>query len=121
MVLLTVFALYGSDFNDYFGNSSTDLTMDILVTIAMVVFFVELVLLSIIKRNYFLSLNFFLELVAATSMLFDIKSLSLTEQLAGTGTAARAGRAARAGSRAGRLTRLLRLIRLTRVFSLFLG
>ena len=49
MVLLTVFALYGSDFNDYFGNSSTDLTMDILVTIAMVVFFVELVLLSKVR------------------------------------------------------------------------
>lgn len=121
MVLLTVFALYGSDFNDYLGNLNSDATMDVLVGVTMAIFVVELVLLSIARRGYFLSLNFFLELVAAVSMLFDLKALSITEQLTGSGTAARAGRAARAGSRAGRLTRLLRILRLTRVFSLFLA
>ena len=121
MVLLTIFALYGSDLNDYFGSAQGDSTMDVFISITMGIFVVELILLSLVKKGYFLSLNFFLELVAAVSMLFDLKSLSLTEQLAGTGTAARAGRAARAGSRAGRLTRMIRVLRLTRIISLVLA
>ena len=121
MIMLTVFALYGSDMNDCFGDSTSDPTMDLLIGIAMAVFLVELVLLSAVRRGYFLSLNFVLELVAALSMLFDLKSLNATELLTGSGTAARAGRAARAGTRAGRLTRLMRILRLTRLFSLFLA
>ena len=64
-----------------------------------------------------------LELIAALSMLFDIKSLGLIEYIENVledGTAARAGRAARAGTRAGRLSKLMKLLRLMRVLSLFL-
>jgi hypothetical protein len=123
MVLLTIFALYGSDVADVFWTAESDPLLDAALWLVMILFFVENVCLALAKKSYLCSKSFNLEFLAALSMLFDIKSLNLVEimeNILDGGTAARAGRAARAGTKAGRLTKLLRLLRLVRVLSLFM-
>ena len=122
MVLLTIVALYGSDVADAYLTAQSDIFLDISIWLVMLIFLAENILLGMAKRGYLCSKAFNLELTAALSMLFDIKSLGIMESIENVfegGTAARAGRAARAGTRAGRLTKLLRLLRLMRIVSLF--
>jgi len=123
LVLLTIFALYGSDLTDAYLAADSDPLIDMVLWLVMLIFLAENLLLARVKKGYLCSKAFNLELVAALTMLFDIKSLGLMESVESVfegGTAARAGRAARAGTRAGRLTKLLRLFRLMRVLSLFM-
>ena len=88
----------------------------------MLVFLVELILLSYSKENYFLKDTYFwLDLLACLSMVGDIPTVVVNVIIPSGMVAAkagRAGRAARAGTRAGRIVRLVRLTRLMRLTKL---
>ena len=114
MMILTIFALYASDLNVMYGKSEGDNSFGTLSFFAMLIFFLEVGVASIVKPKYFLRAFFWLDFVAAISLISDIPWLSVL-LLPNGFAAARAGRASRAGTRAGRLVRVIRLIRLTKL------
>ena len=115
--LITLFALYGADINSAVGDKSSDMTMSWLNFAAMLYFFAELAIFSICKTGYFLSGYFWLDTLAAASLVGDVHFLANLLIPSGF-AAARAGRAARSGTRAGRVVKLVRLTRLIRVVRL---
>ena len=117
MMLLTFFALYGADMGYAYGDKSSDEPMGWLNFVTMIIFLLEWLLNSIARPLYVLRTNFWLDLLAAVSLIGDIPMFA--DALLPSGfAAARAGRAARAGSKAGRLIRLVRLTRLVRLVRL---
>jgi len=114
MMILTIFALYASDLNVMYGESSGDNLFGMFSFVAMIIFFVEVAVASVVKPKYFLRAFFWLDFVAAISLISDIPWLAVLLLPSGF-AAARAGRASRAGTRAGRLVRVIRLIRLTKL------
>lgn len=100
---------------------NSSLEIDIILSMVMVLFTMELVFLSAVDATYFLSFFFAMDLLGTASMVLDISFLFgtactvvRTSDDAGTIktlTLLRAARAARVGARAGRLSRVLRLLR----------
>ena len=114
MMFLTAFALYGADINNAYGNRHSDDPMGILNFITMMIFLIELGVMSYARPKFFGRVPFWLDLLAAISLIGDIPFFA-SELLPSGFAAARAGRAARAGTKAGRLVRLIRLTRLVRL------
>ena len=113
-MLLTLFALYGADIAGALGTKSDIVPMSIANFVAMILFLLELAAYSVCKPGYFLGGSFWLDFLAAASLLGDINFIA--DEIIPSGfAAARAGRAARAGTRAGRLVKLVRLTRLVRL------
>eukprot|EP00945_MAST-04E_sp_MAST-4E-sp1_P001046 g1046.t1 len=114
MMMLTVFALYGADIANAHGTKEDIVPMSITNLVVMIVFLVELGINSVCKPGYFLMGNFWLDFLAAASLIGDINFIA--DEIIPSGfAAARAGRAARAGTKAGRLVKLVRLTRLVRL------
>jgi hypothetical protein len=119
MMLLTAFALYGADINNAYGDRTTDEVMGVFNFITMMIFLIELGAMSYARPKYFGYVPFWLDLLAAISLVGDIPWFASSLLPSGF-AAARAGRAARAGTKAGRLVRLIRLTRLVRSIYLYL-
>lgn len=128
MTIITIYALVASDIKQISFGPEADPIFVIITCISMIMFFVELVLSSISKQDYWLSFFFWLDLIATVSLVTDIDPL--VEAITGdqptegneagdTATLARASRGARIGTRAGRMTRVIRLIRLIRIVKLY--
>lgn len=113
MLLLTLWALFGTDIQAMVAPKSADGTYEIVSILLFVIFMLELIVNSVTQEKYFGSFFFWLDLVAAVSMLLDVELVR--DELFGDQeqdlTVARAGRAARAGTRAGRLLKMTRLLR----------
>lgn len=102
---------------------NSNLVIDIILTIVMILFTLELVLLSIVDAQYFLSFFMIMDIIGTISMIFDISYMSGSDATyspvtSGKGSGAsgnlmllRASRAAKIGARAGRLSRVLRILR----------
>ena len=100
---------------------STSVWTDLIMSISMVLFTVELIALSMTDAQYLLSFFQFMDIIGTISMAFDISFLlgakanepRLSEKHPGQSKVflIRASRAARVGARAGRLTRVLRVCR----------
>lgn len=100
---------------------STSVWTDLIMSISMVLFTVELVALSMTDAQYLLSFFQLMDIIGTISMAFDISfllgsranELRLSEKHPGQSKVflIRASRAARVGARAGRLTRVLRVCR----------
>jgi class 3 adenylate cyclase len=117
MMALTFFALYGSDANQLHSGPNGDIIFGWISLAAMIVFLAECQIFSLVKPKYAWGAYFWLDLVAALSLLGDIPFV--VEGLLGNSfAAARAGRASRAGTRASRIVRVIRLLRLTRMIRL---
>eukprot|EP00397_Hematodinium_sp_SG-2012_P003774 GEMP01003782.1.p1 GENE.GEMP01003782.1~~GEMP01003782.1.p1 ORF type:complete len:1012 (+),score=152.37 GEMP01003782.1:411-3446(+) len=98
---------------------------DTILTIIMVTFGLEFLLLSITDQSYFLTTWWCMDLVGTLSMVFDIAylwgsrpdvlKLARAGDQGGDGTGAlvylRAGRMAKLGARAGRISRVLKILR----------
>ena len=113
MLLLTLWALFGTDIQAMVAPKSADGTYEIVSILLFVIFMLELIVNAVTQEKYFGSFFFWLDLVAAVSMLLDVELVR--DELFGDEeqdlTVARAGRAARAGTRAGRLLKMTRLLR----------
>lgn len=118
MLALTLWALFGTDIQAMSAPKSADGTYEVIAIVLFVIFMGELIANSLTMDGYFGSFFFFLDLVAAVSMLLDVQSIK--DFIFGTGeqdlSVARAGRAARAGTRAGRLLKMTRLLRVIKLF-----
>lgn len=117
MMILTIYALYGADMNQIYGSDGFDDAFGFISLAAMCLFLLEMLLTCIAKDGYTWSTYFWLDFIAAISLLGDVPYFN--QQLVGNSfAAARAGRASKAGTRAARIVRVIRLIRLTRLIRL---
>mmetsp|Transcript_6077 Transcript_6077/g.13837 ORF Transcript_6077/g.13837 Transcript_6077/m.13837 type:complete len:844 (-) Transcript_6077:631-3162(-) len=119
MLTATVFALFGTDLYELCGppSISNDKVLYTLVTIVFFCFLIEFCFYSLFKPGYVGSFFFYLDFIAAVSLLPDVFLLWDIELFASGGgglAVARAGRAARAGTRAARVVRIFKLFSLLR-------
>lgn len=128
MTIVTIYALFGDDIRLAFFTKEADDVFFAMTFVSMILFFVELVLSSIAKEDYFNSFYFWLDLVSTISLITDIgwiwdEIIGTTDYQASSAeqasSLARAGRGARIGTKAGRITRVIRLIRLIRIVKLY--
>eukprot|EP00163_Fabomonas_tropica_P031980 TRINITY_DN780_c1_g3_i1.p1 TRINITY_DN780_c1_g3~~TRINITY_DN780_c1_g3_i1.p1 ORF type:complete len:759 (-),score=200.74 TRINITY_DN780_c1_g3_i1:174-2231(-) len=124
MMIATAWALFATDFQLIALPKTVDDAFAIVTFIFFLAFAIDLVLSSLAKKGYFLSMFFFLDLIATISLLPDIPFIwdPFMESLGQGGGdnsnttstlgIARAGRAARAGTRAGRLVRIFKMFAL---------
>eukprot|EP00750_Incisomonas_marina_P032605 INCI9234.2.p1 GENE.INCI9234.2~~INCI9234.2.p1 ORF type:complete len:803 (+),score=146.36 INCI9234.2:313-2721(+) len=113
-LFLTFYALYAVDLNAYYGNSSTDLTIEVLNLFLMLSFSVELVLMLLGVEGYSRTVFFYLDLLAALSLVGDLPGVS-DAMYAAAATESEIILAAGRTARATRLLRLIRVIRLIRI------
>ena len=69
---MTVYALFGDDFRQLLTTKGADPTFNVVTIIVMVFFFIEIILSSVAIEDYFLSLYFFLDLLATITMITDV-------------------------------------------------
>jgi len=121
MCVLLLVALFLPDLWVITGGN-TNLVLDVILFVVMVLFIVELVGLSSVDVTYFMSFFFFMDIIGTVTMVFDITFIlgsdnSTAQVHDGGGDSKstlmllRATRAARVGARAGRLSRVLRVLR----------
>ncbi|KAF4717950.1 Ion transport protein, partial [Perkinsus olseni] len=121
--IITIYALFGDDIRVSSTSQSADTTFDVLTSISLVIFVIEVTAASVGKEGYIWSFFFFLDSLSTASLILDLTFVA--EALFGGGggssdaRVARAGRASRAGTRAGRVVRIIRLIRLLRIIKLY--
>ena len=70
--VFTIYALFGTDLNTIFLDSSSDIMFNIFSVITMIVFLVEFSLSCYAKKKYVLSFIFWMDLISALSMLLEI-------------------------------------------------
>jgi hypothetical protein len=115
MSLITVYSLFFDDMKMLITDATTDYIVWTITSWACGMFFIEIILASICKEDYFLTFFFWLDLISTISMLTDIGWI--WNAMTGSGGSATAGNAATLAktSRAGRVTRVIRIIRLIRL------
>ena len=148
MVLATIYALFGDDAKYLINTQNTgfqgiDNTCNSLTCIVIAIFTIEIILQIIIyngedriseqtkkkqfEQRYFLSLNFWLDVVSTVSLLLDITWFtdSITDVESSNrwipqqmGFFSKTSRGIRIGSRAGRIVRLTRIFRTERLVQL---
>lgn len=69
---MTVYALFGDDFRQLVTTKAADPSFNIITIIVMAFFFLEITLSSMAIEDYFLSLYFFLDLLATITMFTDV-------------------------------------------------
>mmetsp|Transcript_7568 Transcript_7568/g.16769 ORF Transcript_7568/g.16769 Transcript_7568/m.16769 type:complete len:817 (+) Transcript_7568:10-2460(+) len=119
MMLATLFALWGNDLYELAGPppKSSDTILYTFVLVVFLLFMIEFSFYSLFKPGYVGSFFFYLDFLAAVSLLPDVLLLWEIELFASGGgglAVARAGRAARAGTRAARVVRIFKLFSLVR-------
>ena len=70
--MLTLYALFGDDLRLAIFPKGADTTFNIVTIMAMLVFFVEILLQSIAIEGYFMGLYFWLDFVSTVSLITDI-------------------------------------------------
>jgi hypothetical protein len=71
-LILTIFVLFGSDFEILFSDASSGLGFDIGRIITMTVFIVEVLISSFSKKNYVASFFFFLDIFSTLTIILDL-------------------------------------------------
>lgn len=118
MLIALMAALYIPDIWVSAGVASNT-SIDIILSLVMLLFLMELVLLSFVDASYPFSFFFFTDCIGTLSMVWDISFFlgeSATQQQSGQTsqkdlTLFRATRTAKIGARAGRLSRLVKVMR----------
>lgn len=115
MSVITVYSLFYSDINMIVSTAYTDDKVWTTTAVCCAMFFLEIILASICKEDYFLTFFFWLDLISTISMLTDIGWVwNAMTDTGGSGAAGNAATLAKT-SRAGRVTRVIRIIRLIRL------
>eukprot|EP00929_Paragymnodinium_shiwhaense_P006127 TRINITY_DN10898_c0_g1_i2.p1 TRINITY_DN10898_c0_g1~~TRINITY_DN10898_c0_g1_i2.p1 ORF type:complete len:1058 (-),score=242.57 TRINITY_DN10898_c0_g1_i2:143-3316(-) len=114
------YALFAPDLDQMLGDKESHEDMLIVSTVIFLLFCSEVVLQSLCKAHYMGSSYFWLDFVAALSLLPDtlIISLMVNSNAFAAGRSSRLARLARVASRSAKVTRLNRLARLARVTAL---
>ena len=122
MTFIVVYSMLVDDFRIWVLPSYLDDTVDYSLIACIVLFTVEVSLMSLATDGYFLSFFFWLDVFSTASLIADLSWLSDSmlgseNTAANTSQLARAGRASRAGARASRIFRVIRAVRLLRVMN----
>mmetsp|Transcript_10710 Transcript_10710/g.23229 ORF Transcript_10710/g.23229 Transcript_10710/m.23229 type:complete len:1012 (-) Transcript_10710:165-3200(-) len=123
-MFVTLFCLYADDMRTCLFLKESDPLFYVLTTMSLIVFSVELTIQSIVQEGYKWSFFFWMDLIAALSLIPDIAwfydpiMAFFQEDGDEAGGLGRVGNATKTGSRAGRIVRLVRLVRLLRVVNL---
>eukprot|EP00927_Polykrikos_kofoidii_P033226 TRINITY_DN28117_c0_g1_i1.p1 TRINITY_DN28117_c0_g1~~TRINITY_DN28117_c0_g1_i1.p1 ORF type:complete len:1006 (-),score=139.02 TRINITY_DN28117_c0_g1_i1:212-3229(-) len=120
-VFLTLYALSVPDLDQTFGDKASQHYLRISSTVVFFSFLLEVIVQSCGKRSYFFRAHFWLDLVAALSLLPDTYLLHSVLTNGNSVAAARSSRflkTVRAASRSSRAIRLNRLVRMVRVIAL---
>eukprot|EP00397_Hematodinium_sp_SG-2012_P010282 GEMP01010391.1.p1 GENE.GEMP01010391.1~~GEMP01010391.1.p1 ORF type:complete len:838 (-),score=180.00 GEMP01010391.1:687-3200(-) len=119
MATLTIFVLWGDDFRVSAVTKEHDAYFYFLFTFALFMFLMEFALNTIAKENYKWSFFFWLDLIAAVSIMPDIAwILVFIDQIASTSDSASMASGVQS-ARTARIVRLVRLIRLIRIVKLY--
>lgn len=126
MTFLTLLALFMDDLRLWVFPKGADTAFVVLTVIVFAMFLIEFAILSCLKKDYLFSFFFWLDFVAALSLIPDMPFIwdpivgdsSGSDTTTDNLTLARAARASRAGSRIARIFRFVRLIRLVRIAKL---
>ena len=119
MMVVTIYALFFDDIRILFLPPEADLICDWITIVCIGLYTIELVLGCILIEGYFLSFFFWLDLVAAVSMIPDVGFLvQAYEGSNNTDNAADLAKTSRA-SRVTRIIRIIRLIRLIRIVKIY--
>lgn len=120
MIMALLTALFLPDLWVLSGIDS-NLELDVILTMVMILFAVEMIGLMALDRAYTLSFFHMMDIIGTVSMIFDVSYLlgvdvtmaQISEQHGNTNlmVLGRTLRAARAGARAGRLSRVLRIFK----------
>ena len=118
---LTVFVLFADDIRTSAFTITADPIFDILTITCLGIFSIEILLQTLVRKDYFLSFFFYLDVISTVSLLFDIQLFEqaiLLKNNASTNAAqmSRMSRASRIGTRAARIIRLVRLIRIVKLY-----
>ena len=131
MTTFTIYILFADDIKMIATKKSADNGFSIICCILMGIFFIELILSSLVQIDYFLTFYFWLDFVSLISMVLDIhwfynwminsmsSGSSGGKQAKTLGAIAKAGKSAKIAARAIRILRILRIIRLVRVSKLY--
>lgn len=113
--MFTLYRLFGLDIKMIAFNIDSTTTFDILTILSFVFFTIEIILESVGNPRYLNSFFFYLDVVATSTLILDISSVS-----AGlvSGSLSKASRAIRAGTPVRRVIRVIQLIRLLRISKL---
>jgi class 3 adenylate cyclase len=117
--IFTIYTLFGDDIRTVAFNRYADMVFDVLSLIAMAIFVLEICLNLCVKKDYFCSFFFWLDIISTISIILDVKFLSedlFPSSAANTAQLARASRASRIGTKAGRVVRIVRLVRLAKLY-----
>lgn len=124
-LLLTFYVLFINDVRQLIPNPAVDTPLFISMFVVFGLFAIEWLILSVVRKGYFLHFFFWLDLISTVSILLDIDWITDTFMTTGKGKSVsyaaiiRATRASRVGSRIGRIIRIMRLIRLLRVIKVY--
>ena len=127
MSVITVYALFADDIRNLATTKEADDVWFAFACICLGLFSLELVISSIVKKDYLWSFYFWLDLIATMSMIPDIgwiwyPMVGIEDDGDSGGNASqiqKAGRASKAGTRTSRVIRIIRLIRLIRIVKLY--
>ena len=75
ITLITIYALFGNDFQAACFTRHSDIYFDIFSLISMGVFFIEIILSFFLKKGYRFSFFFWLDIISTLSLLFEISWL----------------------------------------------
>lgn len=124
MTLFTTFALFGEDFRVSALSKEADYGFNIVTTICMFFFALDLICSSICKKGYFLSFFFWMDLLSTISLISDISWLWITIKDSGNSSSkisqvSNAGRASEVESIAQRIIKFIKVVRLIRIVNLY--
>lgn len=124
MSIVTVYALFADDIKTLGFSKSADNIFSSFVVICLVLFTFELAISFKYKDNYKWSFFFWLDLIAALSLITDIgwiwdELIGVSNSNNSSRQLQNAAKASRAGTRTSRILRIIRLIRLIRLVKLY--
>eukprot|EP00930_Biecheleria_cincta_P097290 TRINITY_DN89012_c0_g1_i1.p1 TRINITY_DN89012_c0_g1~~TRINITY_DN89012_c0_g1_i1.p1 ORF type:complete len:1129 (-),score=228.47 TRINITY_DN89012_c0_g1_i1:134-3520(-) len=116
-MVLTLYALFVPDIDVIVGSKASQLYLSIVTTVALCLFFIETLLLSVFKQGYFLRHYFWLDVVALLSLLPDtyIMQELVASNAFVAGRSSRFTRILRMVARSSKATRLNRISRMVRL------
>ena len=119
--VLTIYVLFADDIRTSAFDKTSDPIFDSITLSCLAIFSLEILCTVIVKKGYFNSFFFYLDIISTFTLLFDVvwfEEITLYRSNASMNATqlARMGRASRIGTRAARIIRLVRLIRIVKLY-----
>lgn len=119
-LILTFLALYADLVRLAVTGPTADPYFTAFIVLCMAFFALEIAFSSLVDPKYFLAFYFYIDLIALTSLLFDIPYFTaLVFQEQNSSMMQSAGSAIQAGARSARIAQVVRLVRLVRIIKLY--